>query len=380
MHLYPICLTAFWIVALQVDLAFTFAIGKPGRPRSTTLSAWTSGIDYFWPLVGLNLNASVPWGLNVSITADGVSFSSVYEISFEESLLGSSAEDKRSSSSTTNKPQTTAVSTVLQQNNGEINAINIVNDGTPRIVVGPNANYTDANTSASVPTIPFGINLGQNGVWNGSLTLSGTFDVNRIASTRWMQLRSSSSEGYLSGNGQNGSGTIQGINSPIHTDFELDFNSEAIILPNPESIGGGSDLACGNDLTFIMNGGEVSIRIPGNITNAADRCYIRNTSDQQSQVTVLGRPFLQAAYAYFDDNGSIWVTQANQYDLPVNPQPFDSVAALVPPSPPTTWQLAHPNWYNYLETPSGITQYVACLAGFGLLMFIFVILCNDVLL
>ena len=384
MHLYYIWLLAFWTIGTQVNLVFTSVIPVAKRSHSATSPALVDATDatYFWPLVGLNLDAGVPWGLNVSVLASTESFSSIYKIVIGDGDPGSNVIHEKPSSSAPKQPQVTAVSTVLQQDNGEIGAISIVNDGTPQVVLGLKQNYSDTNSSTSVRTTPFGINLGQDGVWNGSLTLSGTFDVNRIASPKWMPLRISGDKNYFTSSAQkNASGTIQAINSSMDTDFELDFNSEAIVLPAPaDHPSNGPVPACGNDMTVIFNGGETTIFIPGNLTESPDRCYTRNRSDPNSQAMILGRPFLQAAYAYFDENGAIWVTQANQYNLPVNPQPFDSDAALAPPSPPESWELAHPNWYNHLKTSSGIAQYIACLAGFGFLMFVFVALCNGILL
>lgn len=374
MHPHCIWLAAFWAVGAQVNLAFTSPI--PPIPADGI------GTTYFWPLVGLNLDASVPWGLNVSVLAGTQSFSSIYQIVIGNDHSTSSVAQEQPSLSKPKNPEVTAVSTVLQQDNGEISAINIINSGTPQVILGPNSNYSDTNSSTTVRTTPFGINLGQAGVWNGSLTLSGTFDVNRIASPKWMRLRTPGDGSFFIGKGQKTTpGIIQGVNSSADTNFELDFNSDAIVLPSPQDTSAnGSVPACGNDMTVIINGGEATIFVPGNVTNSPDRCYTRNSSDSNLQTVVLGRPFLQAAYAYFDEDGSIWVTQANQYDLPVNPQPFDSNAALAPPAPPTAWKLAHPDWHNYLETTSGITQYIACLVGFGFLMFVFVTLCNGILL
>ncbi|KAF2235889.1 hypothetical protein EV356DRAFT_499111 [Viridothelium virens] len=197
-----------------------------------------------------------------------------------------------------------------------------------------------------------------------------------------MPLRTSGDEGYFNGNGsRNASGTVQWMGSSTDAEFALDFNSEAMVFPASANASGGvGSSPCGNDMTITINGGDATIIIPGNITSSPDRCYTRISSDPDSQTMVLGQPFLQAAYAYFDQDGSIWVTQANQYDLPVNPQPFDPNAALAPPSPPESWKLAHPDWHNYLTTASGISQYIACLAGFGILMFVFVALCNGILL
>ncbi|KAL9084825.1 MAG: hypothetical protein Q9165_007893 [Trypethelium subeluteriae] len=385
MHGNLVRLVAVVAIVAQVDLAFTSArtIVQRSLLTASSISTEQAEATYFWPLVGLNADASVPWGLNVSVSTGTESFASVYGLSIGDPPLGSTAsEEKLGSSSASENPQVTATSKVLQQNNGEISAINIVNDGTPQVFLGPNANYSDTNSSNIVPTTPFGINLGQAGVWNGSLTLSGSFDVNRIASKSWMQLRTSGDGGYFSESGsRNTSGTIQWMGSSTDAEFALDFNSEAIVLPVSANTSDGMGRSpCGNDMTITINGGDANIIIPGNITSSPDRCYTRNSSNPGFQTTVLGQPFLQAAYAYFDRDGSIWVTQANQYDLPVNPQPFDPNAALAPPSPPESWKLAHPDWDNILTTPSGISQYLACLAGFGFLMFVFVALCNGILL
>ncbi|KAI9654777.1 MAG: hypothetical protein M1821_005771 [Bathelium mastoideum] len=379
-----IWLTVLWIVNIQVNLVSAFPIHTPEKSQLPASSSTADGIDatYFWPLAGLTLDTNLPWGLNVSVLTGGSeSFQSIYQVFIGGVPLNSSAGAERpSSTSSTHQPQVTAVSSVLQQDNGEISAINIINDGTPQIILGPNATYPDTNTSASVQTIPFGINLGQAGTWNGSLTLSGTFDVNRIASTKWMRLPISG-DFFASGEQDSLPGSIRLTSSSTDTQFELDLNSDAIILPASENASDdGSSPACGEDMTIIMNGGDTTILLPGNVTNSPSRCYTRDSSDPLAKTTTLGRPFLQAAYAYFDQDGSVWVTQANQYDLPVNPQPFDSSAALVPPPPPTAWKLAHPDWHNYLKTGSGISQYIACLAGFGFLMFVFVSLCNGILL
>ena len=383
MHLYCIWLVVFWAVGVRVNLAFASPIPAIQKPQSTALSTTDQiGAAYFWPLVGLNPDASIPWGLSVSVLTGPQSFSSIYKLIIGGSHSNSDAGQETPASSSTESPQVTAVSTILQQDNGEVDAISIINDGIPQLVLGPDTSYPDANSSASVATVPFGINLGQAGVWNGSLTLSGTFDVNRIASTRWSRLPVPGSGDYFTSDEQSSvPGLVQLQGSSAETQFQFDFNSEGIILPASESdLDGENNPVCGKDMTLVMNGGETTILLPGNVTSPPDRCFDGNTTGSLSHTIILGRPFLQAAYAYFDQDGSVWVTQANQYNLPVNPQPFSSDAALAPPPPPTAWSLAHPDWHNYLKTTSGITQYIACLAGFGLLMFIFVSLCNGLLL
>ncbi|KAI9696177.1 MAG: hypothetical protein M1820_008245 [Bogoriella megaspora] len=367
-------LNALWATVPFIRLAFSHEASPSVRlkraPSTASPALTATGTHYAWPLVGLSSDASIPWGLNVSVDADGASIPGVYEVQ-----IGGPNLSVESLSSTGFVANITATSTA--DGSG---SIKIVSHGSPNLFLGSNSSYQDAASSAMIPTAPCGVNFGQKGVWNGSLTLMGVYDANRIASKSWKQLRPVTGADYFLEEGHNVFlAKIQGPATTMNTTIEVDLQSDAIVLPSSQtSTAVGPKWMCGNDMEVTFNNGEASIIIPGNLTKSPDRCYTRSTTDPNSQITTLGRPFLQAAYLYFDKNGSTWMTQANQYDLPVDPQPFDAEAELTPPYAPYAWNHSHPDWHNYLSTDDGLAQYFACLAGMGFLSFIFVTLCNGV--
>lgn len=55
---------------------------------------------------------------------------------------------------------------------------------------------------------------------------------------------------------------------------------------------------------------------------------------------ILGRPFFQAAYAYVDETGQIFLTAANQYKLEIFALPFQANQTLEIPASPTPTQPA----------------------------------------
>lgn len=203
----------------------------------------------------------------------------------------------------------------------------------PKLIIGPNSpleielEFPQKCSSIYVlETVPFGINLGHFGVWNGSMTFSGSYDSNRIASKAWSLVpeTANGNSTFLQNGTQDVSVTINS-NALVAT---LDINANSIALP--------SSISCNNlVITFagLNTTQSLDITIPSNLTA---RC-----SSSGSAGVILGRPFFQAAYAYIDETGQIFLTAANQYSLTVIPEPFQADATLeIPASPTPLWTAA----------------------------------------
>ncbi|KAF1987462.1 hypothetical protein K402DRAFT_420274 [Aulographum hederae CBS 113979] len=203
--------------------------------------------------------------------------------------------------------------------------------------LGLNADLYPDWTSAVVHTVPFGINLGQDDHFYGSITVGGTYDANRVASTSWNILPVNppgSNSTFLRNGVQNllicfslnsTSSCTQGTNST------LDFNNNELVLP--------AAVPCNKDFFIsreLADGEDASrwdpsesILVPANITSLnAKAC--RNLDENDPSPPVLGRPFFQATYAYVNRSGAVFIVPANPFNLTVKAETFEANQTLVP--------------------------------------------------
>lgn len=167
------------------------------------------------------------------------------------------------------------------------------------------------------------MNLGKKGVWNGSVTLSGTYDRQRVNSSSWITVPQwanlNGSTTFL----QNGTMEFWVfLTQRVHTADDvtgrravLDINTDAIIVP--------SSYECKQPAVEIFAPlntikRDYEIAIPDNLTGSKDRCYPRKTAPNNSRAddVILSRTFFQAAYVYVDTNGQVYMAQAHRYDIP----------------------------------------------------------------
>jgi hypothetical protein len=211
------------------------------------------------------------------------------------------------------------------------------------LVLGPENNLTahapDADDDVDVPTVPFGINTGLRYAWNGSLTLNGYYDANRINSTSWIRLSDSdqsSPSKFLNDGLYRFRATVRSKEQEQGRDLEavLSLNETSISLP--------PNFVCENVTIEPSQESTFPIRIPDYLLDSADRCVVRNESSPPDDVDtiVLGVPFWQAAYVYATRNeadgssAEVYLAQANDYNLTSKPERFDAQQTLTPPSKP----------------------------------------------
>lgn len=227
------------------------------------------------------------------------------------------------------------------------NSIQLVRNNNDSLVLGTNSFFNITSSSslgwASTATVPFGINLGHNEIWNGSLVLGGSYDANRITSGSWALIPESSQNGtFITTGQQNLTNATLELPNTAEQDLQvypavIDFNNEAIILPKDINY-------CASDFVVKLNillqnaaaettPGTLEVLIPGNIKSSPGRCK----SSSSASVLVLGKPFFQAAYIMVPNpSGQVWLINAHQCDLPPQPEPFSTQAALTAASAPTS--------------------------------------------
>jgi hypothetical protein len=108
----------------------------------------------------------------------------------------------------------------------------------------------------------------------------------------------------------------------------IDFNADAISLSSSYSCRLNFSIGISNPNIPNTN---LEVLIPTNLTKSEARCIVKSPGDD---TITLGRPFFQAAYTYVDANGQIYLAQANQYNLGIQPQNFTASATLTPPPAP----------------------------------------------
>lgn len=321
----------------------------------------TSPDRWVLPLVGLSKDATTPWGANVT---SGNGTVNAYTIS-----LGQGDSDNDCGGNGTQLLSRTQYPLVDAQLIGDLNGnrANLsVSQNSHHILNLGNDSHLTVTTSSDdedfpISTVPFGLNLGHKGEWNGSLALGGLYDANRLTddATSWISIAET-----MNNNGtflQTGKQTLSAVivriwqynpspsitnpsinarvkrSGPFSASDEsepsvvysarLDLTSDMLILPRDW---------CGRNITLEINmfpnrvasvSSSILIGIPGNLTDSSSRCSF----EQDTGVIVLGRPFFQAAYLYVDVTGELRILPANQYDLPPKPVPFNATARPVLP-------------------------------------------------
>jgi hypothetical protein len=313
------------------------------------------------PLVGLSEDVTTPWGANVT-SGNGTVNAYTVSVRRGDSDNGS-GENSTELLDRTQSPLMNAqfmgdlngnqVNLSVSQNDHHI--LNLGNDS--HLTVTTNGVEEDTPIS----TVPFGLNLGHEGEWNGSLALGGFYDANRLTddATSWISIAETMNDNgtFLQTGKQtlsavilrvwkynpSPSGTNTSINAKVKRSgpFSVSDESEPSIV-YPARLDLTSDLLilprdwCGRNITLEINmfpnrvgsvSSSILIGIPGNLTDSSSRCSF----EQDTEEIVFGRPFFQAAYIYVDVTGEVRILPANQYDLPPKPVPFNATARPVLP-------------------------------------------------
>ncbi|KAF7177583.1 hypothetical protein CNMCM7691_005912 [Aspergillus felis] len=370
----------------------------PSTPTSVSI---TSPDRWVVPLVGLSEDVTTPWGANVT---SGNGTVNAYTISVGQG--DSNNEGGENGTQPLNRTQypLTDAQFVGDLNGNHVN-LSVFRNDHHILNLGNDSHMTvttsgiDENTS--LRTVPFGLNLGHRGEWNGSLALGGLYDANRLTdATSWISIAET-----MNNNGtflQTGKQTLSavilrvwkynpgpsGTNTSINAKVKrsgpfsvsdesepsivyparLDLTSDTLILPRDW---------CGHNITLEINmfpnrvgsvSSSILIGIPGNLTDSSNRCSF----EQNTGEIVLGRPFFQAAYLYVDVTGEVRILPANQYDLPPKPVPFNATARPVQPDRRTSryspgaagGTLVKGSWGDRnLPVGAGVNRAVAVLLG-----------------
>lgn len=248
--------------------------------------------------------------------------------------------------------------------------VNLANTNNPQLLLGQNAVLGFSDTSQTLPTVPFGLNLGLAGRWNGSVIFGGDYDANRIYDElRWKSVPESNNTqstflatGILSVD----SVTVRSyhypgdpglLRTPGYYDYPfpysiadtiqytvpaiLNFSSNSVVLPD--------NGLCGKNLTLTFNPKSRGIDYPpfdiplfADLTASSNRCSEdQNIGKTNASAMILGIPFFQAAYIYVDSDTTLWFSSVNEWSMPVNPMPFNSSIWLGnPPIPASVTQTA----------------------------------------
>nr|KMM70966.1 hypothetical protein CPAG_07275 [Coccidioides posadasii RMSCC 3488] len=271
-------------------------------------SSASPAIGWSIPLVGLEDNPKKPWGANVSLDSG---HNAGYQRGSEWRSIFMSPEN--------NTVLSLGVSSSLS------------------------FSQKSGNRKETIPSVPFCLNLGRKGLWNGSLTLGDHFyDRNRI-------LHQISFDGVPDTNdAHNGTFLISGrqkINNvemailnwgdvtrteqeslPTSEDVILDFNSESVTFPRQDW--------CGRNVSFTFFGSALNVRIPDYLTKSPDRCKPFENTNPPGAPLILGKTFLP-------NGGDMYLAAANTWDLPPFPETISDMGYIgypdepIPPASPT---------------------------------------------
>ncbi|KAF2180405.1 hypothetical protein K469DRAFT_714786 [Zopfia rhizophila CBS 207.26] len=207
--------------------------------------------------------------------------------------------------------------------------------------LGTTSNLTaSANGTADtdVQTVPFDINVGTKDVLSGSITLSGYYDANRINATSWIPLPKSKDSPFLNNGITQFNIHVYNKDSKTNTNTTrtatLDFNNDTIVVP--------SSYPCSKLTVQPFDAVPLyPITISGYLLTNKSRCYQREKDDSSAQKgsIMLCKPFFQAAYVYVERDGQVYLTQANDYDLPSKPEKFDAKAEIQAPKQPEGYKI-----------------------------------------
>ena len=176
-----------------------------------------------------------------------------------------------------------------------------------------------SSTNKTIPTLPFGLNLGRAGHWSGSLVFGGDYDSNRVAADTWTIITASDSfisTGNISPWLQLKQGASKDAGDGYFTNIAL--NEDVIRLP--------AEYDCGSDI-YIESPQTLDswVTLPSYFMTGRCTVGARGTSDDP---VVLGVPFFQATYTFVSHNGAVWAVQAHGLNLGPFPDQFVPTAAV----------------------------------------------------
>lgn len=344
-----------------LSLGDDFSLRSSHAPSTRGLSSVTKGSSvntWIIPLSGPGNHISSAWGANVTINSNSsprlipLAISNDTQTGDRRSLFGS--------------PTFTNAESPASNDNDESLEVNFADTKYPQLVLGQNSVLGFSNSSKELPTLPFGLNIGFAGEWNGSLSFGGDYDANRIyGQTGWVSIPQANdthstflATGYLAVdsvtvrswqyNGNEGdSGSTLGYTYPYSDSTAdniqytvpavLNFSSPSVVLPGKE--------LCGKNLTLEFNTNSnmwqySSFVIPifAELTASSSRCSANEDigSTDSSPPMVLGIPFFQATYIYIDSNTKMWFSSVNEWNMAVDPKPFNPNGELTNPKIPAS--------------------------------------------
>jgi hypothetical protein len=284
----------------------------------------THGGPFSMTLSGLSDNITVPWGTTLTTIfpmKKGIKpVPRTIPISINNGL----------SSSSQNLNSPSVWSTIDADVSGDYTTMYpILNENGTSIVLGPTwGPYPALNhtTTASIPTVPFGLNLGRYGEWDGGLIIGDFFDAGRVVAPAFIGVPGAND--FLSG----GRFTVDHIlynqstaSAPTANEtITFDLNNDFILLPKT------FDCRAGLNVHF-ENGGFAIV-----ISAALIRSRCQNTF---AGPATLGRPFFQAAYTLVGKNNNVYFAQAHNRPSSIMPTPFTAASN------------AADNWYGTTLTP-----------------------------
>ncbi|KAF2805469.1 uncharacterized protein BDZ99DRAFT_539866 [Mytilinidion resinicola] len=350
-------------------VAASISLSKSATPTTQNPTPTVTDEGFWFPLVGLSDDISKPWGANISTLHAGS-----YNLNFTPYAITVNDGDSVSpaAASTTDSP----VNFEMQHSDGgSSNADQI-------LIVAPTGDHTlslGLNSSLGVTspgkddlassTVPFGLNLGRNGTWNGSITLNGYYDAARINSTSWISVgpypRINGNTTVLESGKQTVEIFLRGRNPSISSrarNATFDFNNDAIILPNGFDCGDNIAINIISDTSDTLV--NYDLAVPGYLMDAEGRCRAHKHSDDDLADITLGRPFFQATYAYVNETGALFLAQANNYDLPIDAKRFHASETLTPPAgPPPAKHSSASGSYPLMETSTLLVILLVSLAS-----------------
>ncbi|KAL1984890.1 hypothetical protein VTN96DRAFT_8549 [Rasamsonia emersonii] len=320
-------------------------------------SASATPTDAAWviPLVGPTNDSSSPWGANISL--NGKPSPALVPI-----VVGNGSQSSGSESSSS---VATFANAVPPSGSGD--QLLWMASGSTELVLGQNSSlsflHRDSSTNETLPTVPFGLNLGYAGKWNGSLVFGGSYDENRIYwQMSWAIIpETSNGQGTFLSTGKQTIGSValrlyeyqpdlspppNFDGYPFGTSMDagivaqapaiLDFSSEELVLPSQAWCGRNITLEFNDDVKNMSGGWFTPFKIPilDELTSSPGRCSGPKDTNNSTPPMILGKPFFQSTYLYVDTNGDVYYSAVNRWDLPPNPVPFNASAFLKPPSPP----------------------------------------------
>lgn len=324
------------------------AFAQLTRGQNASASSATSPAVWYIPLVGLS-NATTS-SLGANVTQNGTSSPAQFPV-----VISNGSQSSSSSAALVDASSVGASSGQL------------LVDSSNNLVLGPNSSLGLSQSKDTVPTVPFGLNLGRDEVWNGSVMFGGSYDENRIyGQTGWASVPAASNgKGTFLSSGKQAVGSVAirlfhydasgalpagSAGWPFGTSMDggvvkqvpalLDFTSDSLILPNPKWCGMNISLEFNVDVTNTSSGyyGTFSIPILDQLTSSSARCSADDSigANSSAPAMTLGKPFFQSTYIYVDTHGDLYFSAVNRWDFPIKAVPFDATALLNPPTPPAS--------------------------------------------